>query len=188
MNKLTLIRTIVTLGSLLALAGTSYAGHKPVGTYSPESEQFSVNAKVLNVEPLTRIVQITTPQEVCWNEPVHYQARGYESNTPKVVGGILGGAFGNKFGGGSGKKLMTAAGMLLGASIGRDVAYQNSHRGPSQVSYEQVCEIEQVTHEEERADGFRVTYEYGGRQFVAYTREAPGNYIRLHVLVEPAAI
>ncbi len=188
MNKLTVTKTVVTLGSLLALASASYAGHQPGGLNSPGSEQFFVNAKVLDVESLTRVVQITTPQEVCWNEPVHYQARGYESNTPKVLGGILGGAFGNKFGGGSGKKLMTAAGVLLGASIGRDVAHENSYRGPSQVSYERVCEIEQVTHEEERADGYRVTYEYTGRQFVTYTQEAPGDYIRVHVLIEPAAI
>lgn len=188
MNKLTLTRTVVTLGSLLAMAGTSYAGHEPVGMNTSAREQFSVNAKVLNVEPLIRIVQVTTPQEVCWNEPVRYQAHGYESNTPKVLGGILGGAFGNKFGGGSGKKIMTAAGILLGASVGRDVAHQNSYRGPDQVSYERVCEIEQVTHEEERSDGYRVTYEYGGRQFVTYTQNAPGDYIRLHVLVEPAAL
>lgn len=188
MNKLTVTKTVITLGSLLALAGTSYAGHQPGGVNSSESGQFSVNAKVLDVEALTRIVQITTPQEVCWNEPVRYQARGYESNTPKVLGGILGGAFGNKFGGGSGKKVMTVAGVLLGASIGRDVAYQNSHRGPAHVSYERICEVEQVTHEEERGDGFRVTYEYAGRQFVTYAQEAPGDYIRLRVLVEPAAI
>jgi uncharacterized protein YcfJ len=42
------------------------------------------------------------------------------SATNEIFGGILGGAIGNQFGGGSGKKVMTVAGALLGASIAND--------------------------------------------------------------------
>ena len=172
-----------TAGLLLTLVNAGNALANP-----SKADSFAIEAPVVNVEPLVRVVQVTVPQEVCWEEPVRYQTRnGYQSHTPKVIGGIIGGVVGNQFGKGSGNTVMTAAGALLGASIGRDVAYERSRNQATQVRYERVCEIEQVTHQEERSDGYRVTYEYAGQEFVTYSKVDPGPYIRVRVRLEPLA-
>lgn len=172
--------------ALLLWAGMADAGPgKKHRAYGPADSSYSVEARVLDVEPLLRVVQVTVPQEVCWDEPVRHTTDAYESRTPTVLGGILGGVVGNQFGGGSGRKLMTAAGVLLGASMGRDAGYRNRQPRSSYVTYEEVCEVEQVTHEEERSDGYRVTYEYGGREFVTHTAVPPGRTLRVRVQVEP---
>jgi len=189
--KSTTTKNSIASTALLAVAALACTGNATADGHNyrgySNAESFGVQARVLDIEPLVRTVQVTVPQEVCWEEPVRRTADNYNSATPKVLGGIIGGVIGNKFGSGSGNKIMTAAGAILGASIGRDAQYRNRQARGSYVSYEQVCEIEQVTHEEERTDGYRVTYEYGGREFVTYSDVPPGDYIRLRVRVEPAA-
>jgi uncharacterized protein YcfJ len=168
----------LTLAAVLLLPGlASAASHQ-----SP----FVVNAKVLQVEPLVRLVEITRPQEVCWEEAVAYPAAQDRSHTPKILGGIIGGVFGNQFGGGRGRDIMTVAGALLGASIGNDAARKQPVR-PAQVAYKQRCEVEQITTAEERNDGYRVTYLYSGREFVTRMARDPGKYLRLRVQVQPVA-
>ncbi|HHQ13421.1 MAG TPA: hypothetical protein ENK16_00180 [Chromatiales bacterium] len=80
---------------------------------------------------------------------------------------------------------MTVAGALLGASMGADAAHRNATTGPAYTSVEHRCKTEQVTHEEERADGYRVTYEYAGRHFTTHSPVDPGKTIRVRVQVEP---
>ncbi len=179
----------LTLSALLALmtVTSAHAGHGKRWQGAGGDDSFAVEARVVDVEPLLRTVQVTTPQEVCWDEPVRHTSRERESATPKVLGGIVGGVAGNQFGSGSGNRIMTVAGALLGASIGSDIARARAQGGGSLVTYESVCEIEQVTHAEERLDGYRVTYEYAGREFVTRTAAEPGDTIRVRVRVEPLA-
>ena len=149
-------------------------------------------AKVTHVQPITRIVQVSTPQEVCWNERVRtvQDRRGYRQHrsfVPTVIGGLLGGVIGNQFGSGRGNTAMTGGGALLGASIGRDASVDRNRHQPATVSYttERRCEIEQVFHEEERIDGYRVAYRFRGREYVTRTDTDPGNRIRVRVEVDP---
>jgi uncharacterized protein YcfJ len=46
----------------------------------------------------------------CYTKEFRQRVSGDGSATNEIFGGILGGAIGNQFGGGSGKKIMTAAG------------------------------------------------------------------------------
>ncbi len=165
-----------------------------------ESNAYYDYAKVTRVAPITRIVRISTPQEVCWNERVRTVSdggwnngrhRGHKTFTPTVLGGLLGGVVGNQFGSGRGNTAMTVAGALLGASIGHDAAAR-SHRAvrqhrPATVSYttERHCEIEQVYHEEERIDGYSVSYRFRGREYVTRSDTHPGDRIRVRVEVDP---
>ena len=102
-----------------------------------------------------------------------------------MIGGIIGGVVGNQFGGGRGNDIMTVAGALLGASMGRDAQHRRHASRHSTVSMERRCEIEESVHEEERLEGYRVTYAYGGRTFVTQTAEDPGQTIRVRVRVQP---
>jgi len=60
-------------------------------------------------------------QQACWHEPAPYH--GPRSFTPEIVGGLVGAAVGNRFGRGSGRRIATGAGALLGGSIAHD--YKN---------------------------------------------------------------
>jgi len=169
-----------------------------------DSNTYFDYAKVTHVQPITRIVQISTPQEVCWNERVRSvsdegrrgRGRGRRHDrqfAPTVLGGILGGVVGNQFGSGRGNTAMTVAGALLGASIGRDASVRNQREysrpvsRPARVSYttERRCEIDQVFHQEERIDGYRVSYRFRGRDYVTRTNVDPGERIRVRVEVDP---
>jgi len=155
-----------------------------------QDEAYYAYAKVTDVQPVVRIVQVYTPQEICWDEQVrhtnHRRGRHPGSYTPVVLGGILGGVVGNQFGGGRGQDVMTVAGALLGASIGRDAAYRRQSRYGTTYGTELRCEIEEVMHEEERIEGYQVSYEFQGRKFVTRTESDPGPEIRLRVQVDPA--
>lgn len=144
-------------------------------------------ARVVGVEPIVHVVQVSTPRRHCYEEEVvrsyGYQRRPH-SYTPVVLGGILGGVVGNQFGGGTGNDLLTVGGALLGASLGYDHA-----RAPRRQDYyptrEQRCTVSHNYHEEERVDGYRVTYVYNGKTYVRRMDRDPGRRIRVRVDVTP---
>jgi uncharacterized protein YcfJ len=157
------------------------------------SEQPGVHyayGKVTKVQPIMRTVQVTTPREVCWDESVrqtHYGPGQHRSFTSIVLGGIIGGVVGNQFGSGSGQDAMTVAGAVLGASIGRDAAYRRQAYTQTSYTTERRCEIEEVVHEEQRLEGYQVTYRFEGRHYMTRTTDDPGKRIRLRVQVNPVA-
>ena len=123
---------------------------------STDAGPYSDWAKVLRVEPLHRTVQVSTPRQECWEEPVkRYRTHGYghhkRSYTPVIIGGILGGVIGNQFGRGSGNVLTTAAGAILGGSVARDAqAHHHDHHHAARESYttyERRCETTHVYHD-----------------------------------------
>lgn len=156
--------------------------------YGRSGGDFVIEAPVTRVEPLVSIVTVATPQETCWDEPV-YQARHPRPRVgPVVAGGIFGGLLGNVIGKGrSSRSALTAVGAAVGASIGYHESRKNAPPQTTYVTQQRVCEIRQVTHEEERIDGYRVTYEYRGRSFVTQTATDPGPTIRVRVNVQPVA-
>jgi len=177
--------TTLVLGGLL-VSGNAAADRDDYGLV--EDDAYYVHAKVVHVKPIVRIVQVSTPREVCWNERVrHHRHRRHASGfAPMIVGGIVGGVLGNQFGSGRGKDAMTVAGAALGASIGHNVT-RNAGRGAVRYTTERRCEIERVLHDEDRIEGYRVRYRYQGRIFVTRVNEHPGSTIRVRVQVEPAA-
>ncbi len=147
---------------------------------------FMIEAPVTRVEPLVTIVDVSTPKEVCWNEQVRHYTPGHRSNTPVIVGGAIGGLVGAALGDGRrSRRGLAAVGALLGAGAGYKHSARHARPGHTYVTTERVCEIEQVTHQEERIDGYRVTYEYRGRTFVTHTATDPGATIPVTVSVQP---
>jgi uncharacterized protein YcfJ len=176
------------LVSFFVLGGTQ-AGER----WADSSDTHYESATVTDVQPIVRVVQISTPREVCWDEQVRHTAytggRRYRSHTPTLAGGIIGGVIGNQFGSGRGRTAMTVAGTLLGASLGRDVGFRHraKHRKARNTVYSTRCrcEIEEVLHEEERLEGYRVAYIYQGKTYVTRTEKDPGREIRIRVQVSP---
>jgi uncharacterized protein YcfJ len=100
-----------------------------------------------------------------------------------VIGGVAGGLLGNQVGKGHGREAATAAGAVIGAITGDRLANQ----GPQ--AYEQtqreVRSCRTVYDQQQQLTGYRVTYEYHGRQYVTVMREQPGNSVPVRVSVTP---
>ena len=203
MRKSSFIKTHV-LGALLAGATLLPATVLAQG-YASQDTAFRDVARVTRVEPLYRSVQVSTPVQNCWDEPVtvrqqhashgHHGHRGRRgrSYTGPIVGGIVGGLVGNQFGKGDGRTLLTVAGAVLGASVGNDVGnrrHRRNHRAPSHnTSYtttERRCSTtHNVSHRQER-DGFLVEYKYRGRSYSTRLDYDPGDRLPVDVQVVPA--
>jgi uncharacterized protein YcfJ len=178
-------RTTGLIVAAVAAIGTAQASHErgaPNGAYYTDAE-------VIDVKPILRIVQVSEPRESCWNETVRHESygHGYRSRTPMVLGGILGGVVGHQFGSGRGNDVMTVAGALLGASIGRDAAYRRQAMAQPAYTTERRCEVSEAVREEERLEGYQVRYRLDGREFVTRTATDPGPRLRVRVQVDPAS-
>lgn len=154
-------------------------------------------AKVVDVEPVYRYVQVQIPERECWTE-IHYEsvptrhARRSGSAVPTIAGGVIGGVIGRQFGSGDGRDAMTVLGTLVGAAVGHQASH--SRRNHYDYGYRDVrerpverCSTHYVTEERRDLDGYRVTYRYAGRVYTTRTAEHPGDRIRVRVQVTPAS-
>ncbi len=108
-----------------------------------------------------------------------------------VIGGIAGAVLGSKVGDGSGRYVGTAVGSMVGGMAGRSI-YDSSQRN-RQVARRgtvRVCDPVPVNSgdyrdEDERLQGYDVTYEYANRTYRTRTSYHPGDRIRVRVDVQP---
>jgi uncharacterized protein YcfJ len=151
-------------------------------------------AKVVDVQPLTRHVRVSSPQRECWDE-TRYDEAGYgrprarNSAGPTLLGAVIGAAIGNQIGHGDGRRAATAAGAIIGAGVGNAQAGRRNgyEQPPPPRAYTvQRCETRYREDLEERIDGYRVTYVYHGRRGVTELPYRPGDRIRVRVDVSPA--
>jgi uncharacterized protein YcfJ len=164
-------------GLIMVVSLSAQAGHP---------ERYQDMAKVVDVEPIYRTVEITQPERHCWDEDVdRYHANG-KTYTGTVLGGIIGGVVANAVSHGShrGRDAATVAGALLGSAIGHDVSRQKNG-GYYTTSTERRCEVTHRTTYEEELVGYDVTYRYNGRLFTTRTQEDPGKRIPIMVDVRP---
>ena len=151
-------------------------------------------AKVVDVQPLTRQVRVSSPQRECWDE-TQYDERNYgpprarNSAGSTLLGAVIGAAVGNQIGHGDGRRAATAAGAIIGAGIGNAQAGRRNgydQPPPPRAYTVQRCETHYREDVQERVDGYRVTYVYHGRRGVTQLPYKPGERIRVRVDVSPA--
>jgi len=176
----------------LVLAGATLMA-APAFAGAPRHGGFIDTARVVSVEPIYRTVRISTPRKECWTEQVpvedYFDDDGYYSYTPMILGGIIGGVIGSEMGKGRGRDAAILAGTVLGGSIGRDIAERNRRQGGETVTrYEtrEHCRTVEEYREEERLEGYRVTYRYRGHEFVTRMDHDPGRRLKVRVRVAPA--
>ncbi len=176
MNHLT--RIPLTLALSLAVAAPALAGgHGNRIDY----------ARVTDVEPITRLVQVSQPRQECWEEQVVHREEGRgRSGAGTVLGGLIGGAVGSRFGGGDGKVAAAVAGSVLGAAIGNGYERRHTRQPREYVSTETRCRTVDDRYTEERTIGYRVHYRYHGEDYVTRMDRHPGDRIRVRVSVAPA--
>ncbi len=188
MSKKRIQSGLAVLAILLSssLSGVAMAGHDRGIKAGRSGGDFYDYAKVVDVAPVVRVVRVNEPRRECWDEEVPVYETGYRSSTPMILGGIIGGAAGNTMGKGRGKDAATIAGVLLGGSIGRDIG--QDHQRPATVHHVTETRCRQVNdyREEERVDGYDVSYRYQGQLYHTRMPYDPGKKVRIRVSVEPA--
>ncbi len=146
-------------------------------------------ADVVESTPIYRVVEISSPQEECWEEEVVRQdvRRRGDSFTPGLLGMVIGGALGNAVGhNSSNRKVGTVVGAVLGGSIARDISRANDARNSTvYVDTEERCRTVYNTREEEKLIGYDVSYVYNGVERTVRMPEDPGATVRVRVDVEP---
>lgn len=155
---------------------------RSAATFAEYRNDYTAQARVTNVEPQYRNVQVATPTETCWDEQV--QQAPYKSYTSTILGGIVGGVLGNQVGKGTGKDVATVAGTVLGASVGNDVSNRNVNS--QYYGTQKRCQVSNQYRNERQINGYVVTYEYNGRTYQTQTAQHPGNEIPVIVSVTPA--
>lgn len=203
--------TLVLAGGVLLAAGPALADHDRNWHGASDRGAGYDYARVVDVDPIVRYVQVRTPVQECWEEERHYQTRatryGYDRHDrydePRrgeagatIAGGIIGGVIGRQFGGGKGRDAMTLVGTLVGAAVGNERARRASDHDrygdyAGYDAYEREvrpvtrCETRYQSREEERIDGYRVTYRYNGQTYTTRTDYDPGDRLRVRVAVSP---
>ncbi|MEO1420270.1 MAG: glycine zipper 2TM domain-containing protein [Pseudomonadota bacterium] len=168
----------LTLAGTLAASGAAVADPVREGYRRADEVRFDY-ARVLDVKPLIRTVQVEIPVRECYDrEVVVERRRGGVGRT--IAGGIIGGVLGSQIGSGSGRDAATVVGSLIGAA-----AASEGNRRPPEVRTERFCETRYEFETRERVEGFRVTYQYRGETYVTRTETDPGNRIRVRVSVTP---
>ncbi len=152
------------------------------------AETLYETAPVVESRAIYELVEISTPQEQCWEEETaidRYRSGG-GSKTPVLVSTILGGAIGNAVGHNkSNQRVGAVIGAMLGHSIGRDIMRRNERPSSREYQTVQRCETVYQQHEEERLVGYRVTYLYNGEEYSVRTNSDPGEEIRVRIDVQP---
>ena len=146
-----------------------------VANASGHGHSQSIEVPVVSSSPIYRIVKVSAPRQECWQEAVTVSTKS-NSNTPEILGAIVGAGVGRLFGDGRGQDAATVAGAILGGSIGSDL--ENKNAG-SRVEYQQRCRTVNEYREEERLQGYDVTFRLNDRLFKTRTRNDPGSSIKV---------
>ncbi|NOR20409.1 MAG: glycine zipper 2TM domain-containing protein [Xanthomonadales bacterium] len=167
----------------VVIAFPAWAGHN--------DDQYDY-AKVVDVQPITEIVQIPEQQQVCREVPVQKRVAEHRSPAPAIFGAILGGVIGNQLsrghGHGHGHHNNRAAATVAGAAIGGVIATEVQYRKYPARYYSdvtRVCSRETSWRSEERVVAWDVSWKYRGRIYYSRMDEPPGERIRVRVSVDP---
>lgn len=172
-RKTLILPLLLTLASSPLFAGP---GHRDHGNYRGHDNTV-VKAKVSRVEPLIEVIRIPDEQRECWNEEVS-GSRVHRSSDGLLVGAIIGGVVGHNIGNKRNRGATAAMGTLIGATIGHDS--DRSTQSPYGYT-EQRCRVTTHYTEEERINGYRVSYQFQGETYVTQMDHKPGRYVRLRV-------
>ena len=144
---------------------------------------FLDSASVVSVDKVYKQVRVEEPYKECYIKET-IQNSGDGSATNEIIGGVIGGAIGNQFGDGSGKDVMTLAGILMGASIAND-AEKAAGNGKQTIISQEVCENKVRQKIEKRLSHYKVTVDYNGREVSFSTKRRPfDDVIKIEVTVD----
>ena len=174
---------LLALAATGAIAAQAQPGYAPIPAQAPS---FVDRARVQDVQPQYETVQV--PRQECSSQYVQDAPqvvggdRGYGG---AVIGGVAGGLLGNQVGKGHGREAATAAGAIIGAITGDRLQNNGAPQQVVQAPPREVRSCRTVYDTQQRATGYRVTYEYRGNTYVTLMHNDPGRSIPVRVSVTP---
>lgn len=144
-----------------------------------QTDSIQSEARVVGFSDRYVTVMESRPVQECRDVQVR-TGGSTDSDTPELVGAVIGGAIGKQIDDNS--KSSTVIGALLGASIASDIEKRNA-RGSVRTQRE--CSTVYRETQVQRLDGYDVVYEYQGNLFESVTRSRPGATIPVNVFVLP---
>lgn len=180
------LAALVSTAMLLGTSAAAFADHN-----EGRGRDMYDYAQVISSQPIVNYVTVRTPVRECWEEMQYYSVDRYPGNRAggTLLGAVIGGVIGHQFGSGRGNDAATAAGSLIGAAIGNDSARRSESARYGDEQYARPverCKTTYRSHQEERIDGYRVTYRYNGQKYMTEMPYDPGQKIRVRVDVRPA--
>jgi len=180
---------LAALASAVMLMGTSASAFADYN--NGRGHDMYDYARVISSQPIVNYVTVRTPVRECWEETQYYSVERYPGSRfgGTLLGAVIGGVVGHQIGSGRGNDAATAAGTLIGAAIGNDAARKNAAARYGEEQYARPverCKTTYRSHQEERIDGYRVTYRYNGQKYMTEMPYDPGQKIRVRVDVRPA--
>lgn len=119
------------------------------------------------------------PEQRCWLERGQVNQSQGNSNVPgAIVGALIGGILGHQVGGGSGKDIATAGGVVTGAVVGSRVG------GNNQTPTQDVQRCENVPNQAQ-PQFWDVTYEFRGQEHRVQMTSPPGQTVTVNGQGEP---
>jgi uncharacterized protein YcfJ len=182
------VRGLVLLAGVLSVTSVALAAPPPWSNSRHNRDYGSEYdyAPVTRVEPIVRQVRIETPRRECYDEVRHVDERPPQVAGRALLGGIIGGVIGHQIGSGRGNDAATVAGAVIGAGIGADSAKREYGSRTTREERVERCDVRYEHDYEERIEGYRVTYEYNGREYTTRMPYDPGERIKVRVAVAPA--
>jgi uncharacterized protein YcfJ len=177
-------RGLLVLVGVLGVTGVAVASPPPWSNSRHNRGDYDY-APVTRVEPIVRQVRIETPRRECYDDVRQVESPNPNVGAQTVLGGIIGGVIGHQIGHGHGNDFATVAGAVIGAGVGYDNATRRYGSGTRE-EVVQRCDVRYEHEYEERIDGYRVTYEYNGREYTTRMPYDPGERIKVRVAVAPA--
>ncbi len=173
-----------------------------------QAQTFTDSARVRSAEP--QYENVSVPRNECSSHwvpenggrvSIQRQASQDRQYGGAIVGGLAGGILGHQVGGGSGKDVATALGVVLGAMAGDQLQnrearsyydngqYSNNQydNGGYETTQREVKRCRTVYDAQTRITGYRVSYDYRGQNYTTFMRTNPGNNLPVRVTVEPIA-
>ncbi len=140
-------------------------------------------ARVVRVDERFVTVIEQRPVEECRNVQVSTGGGSTSSDTPEILGLLIGGAIGKQLdddGGDTGATI----GAILGASVASDLEKKNAQKSATTTTQVQCSTVNRAV-EVQRVDGYDVTYEYQNKLFTWSMKRRPGATIPVKIYVLP---
>lgn len=146
-------------------------------------------ADVLRVDPVYDTHVQAPSYEECYEEQVIEPASAEADNGKRagatVLGAIIGGIIGNRFGKGDGRKAATAAGAVAGGVVGNNLGSGQPGNAPKYTTRRR-CPGDDAANSPRRVVAYDVEYRYRGEIYTSRMSGDPGDRMRVRVSVTPA--
>lgn len=149
---------------------------------APISYRRSNNERLYQANVVSVRAVLGAPEQRCWVEREQVTQERSNANVPgAIVGALIGGILGHQVGGGSGKNLATAGGVVAGAALGSNVGRDGSGQ---QVVTQDVQRCAN-TPSNARPEYWDVIYSFRGMEHHLQMRSPPGSTITVNRRGEP---